>query len=377
MVYAAALLSLGSTAAMAAAGPPLSRCADHAPSAAADPVRSGVLSRGVNMTDALRPAVPMAQVRRDLAAVRGLGLRHVRLPVSPSWVLEWPGAGLPDARLQRLDAVVCAAVAQGLAVILDAHPEDELALNDAAGPAAINGLAAAWTRLAERYAVVPPGLMVFEALNEPGLTDAGRWAGDRRILLDRIRRAAPRHTVLLTASPSSTAAALAGSEPEDDRRVAYVFHFYSPMVFTHQGAEWAGPDLYSIRGLAYPASEANVERARAGAVPPLRPALDRYAFADGSPEAIRGEIALAAQWAARSGVPLVVTEFGVFGTADRESRRAWLRDVRSALEASGIGWTIWEYRGGFGIDAGLVRPCSDNGSTRIALGLCPAAPPSR
>ncbi len=376
MVYAAALLSLGSTAAMSAAGPPLSRCADHAPSAAADPVRSGVLSRGVNMTDALRPAVPMAQVRRDLAAVRGLGLRHVRLPVSPSWVLEWPGAGLPDARLQRLDAVVCAAVAQGLAVILDAHPEDELALNDAAGPAAIDGLAAAWTRLAERYAVVPPGLMVFEALNEPGLTDAGRWAADRRILLDRIRRAAPRHTVLLTASPSSTAAALAGSEPEDDRRVAYVFHFYSPMVFTHQGAEWADPDLYSIRGLAYPASEANVERARAGAVPPLRPALDRYAFADGSPEAIRGQIALAAQWrpvrrAARGHRVRCVRDRGSRVTARLAARRAQRpRGERHRVDDIGD-------RGGFGIDAGLVRPCSDNGSTRIALGLCPAAPPSR
>jgi endoglucanase len=26
----------------------------------------------------------------------------------------------------------------------------------------------------------------------------------------------------------------------------------------------------------------------------------------------------------------------------------WLRDVRTALEADGIGWTMWDYRGGFG-----------------------------
>ena len=27
----------------------------------------------------------------------------------------------------------------------------------------------------------------------------------------------------------------------------------------------------------------------------------------------------------------------------------WIRDVRTALEADGIGWTMWDYRGGFGV----------------------------
>ncbi len=375
---ACAVLSLASwpaAAAMPEAAPSLSWCAAHAPSAPNDPVRSGALSRGVNMTDALRPKVAMAQVQRDMAAVRNLGLRHVRLPISPSWVLGWSEAGLPGAQLQRLDAVVCAAVVQGLAVVLDAHPEDDLALKDTSSPANVDELGAAWDRIATRYAVIPPGLMVFEALNEPGLTDAGRWAHDRHILLNRIRRVAPCHTVLLTASPSSTAAALAGSEPERDRRLAYVFHFYRPMVFTHQGAEWGNLDLSSIHGLTYPATQANVDRVKVKAIPSLQPTLDRYASKDGVADAIRGEIALAARWAAQFGVPLVTTELGVFGTAERGSREAWLRDVRSALEASRIGWTVWEYRGGFGIETDLAAPCGDTGSMRIALGLCPTHSP--
>ena len=27
----------------------------------------------------------------------------------------------------------------------------------------------------------------------------------------------------------------------------------------------------------------------------------------------------------------------------------WIHDVRTALEADGIGWTMWDYRGSFGV----------------------------
>ncbi len=27
----------------------------------------------------------------------------------------------------------------------------------------------------------------------------------------------------------------------------------------------------------------------------------------------------------------------------------WIHDVRTALEADGIGWAMWDYRGGFGV----------------------------
>lgn len=340
------------------------------------PLRSGVLSRGVNMTDVLKPGIPLAQAEQDVQAVRRSGLRHVRLPISPSWVLSWPSADTPDPALRRLDAVICAALARKLAVILDAHPEDGLALGDGASADVAGRLADAWERLARRYAVVSPGLMVFEALNEPGLTDEGRWRSDQLALLARIRSVAPDHAVLLTAAPASTAAALSRLSPVADQDVGYVFHFYSPLVFTHQGAGWATPDLSSVRSLAYPADAANVREVRRGARPAFGHALSEYeagyarTAAAGAPGAIRAEVALAAEWAVRHRVPLFVTEFGAYGAADQASRRAWMHDVRTVMEANGIGWTVWEYRGGFGIADDLAAPCRRNASTRRALGLC-------
>ena len=31
------------------------------------------------------------------------------------------------------------------------------------------------------------------------------------------------------------------------------------------------------------------------------------------------------------------------------SRTNWIRDVRTALEADGIGWAMWDYHNGFGV----------------------------
>ena len=346
---------------------PLRQEAEPAP----PPVRLQALSRGVNLTDLFRPTVSAARIRQDIARLRSFGLRHARIPLDPGWVLTWQTDGVPDSRLARLDDAVCLALSSGLAIILDMHPEGELALKDTAPSDTVDALALAWDRLGARYAAFTPDLMFFEALNEPALSDPARWDRAQRLLLAHIRRAAPRHTILLTATPASTAGALAGLTPVDDANVAYVFHFYSPMVFTHQGAEWASPDFGSIRRLAYPADPANAAGVRNRALAAYGKPLADYSTDYANADAIAAEIDVAARWAASHDVHLVVTEFGVYGAAaTRSSRAAWLRDVRKALEAHAIGWTVWEYRGGFGIDGELDRGCRPAESIGSALGLC-------
>jgi hypothetical protein len=58
----------------------------------------------------------------------------------------------------------------------------------------------------------------------------------------------------------------------------------------------------------------------------------------------------AAAWGKENNVPLICNEFGVYRrVTPKESRMQWIRDVRTALEADNIGWTMWDYRGGFGV----------------------------
>ncbi len=372
-VLLAALLSRASLSSAAPPGPSSDprACAQAVNAGHVPGPREEALSRGVNMTTLFDPAPGPSQDEADIRTLKAVGLRHVRIPFDPAWVLSWPAGGAPDEKLRRLDSFVCAALRQGVAVILDNH-SGALHPTDASTEDVLPRLGAAWDRMAARYAVFTPDLMIFEALNEPAFTDGKRWEPWQRELLAHIRAAAPNHTVLLTAAPDDTPWALSALTPLADSNVAYVFHFYSPGLFTTQGADWVEPSLESVRGLKYPAEPGNVRTVAARARASHRQDLANYGRDYGDTRALQAEIDVAAHWAQSHRVRLVVTEFGVFnGAVPPESRAAWLRDVRTALEQRSIGWTVWEYQGGFGIASDLKGPCG-RGSARDALGLCPS-----
>ena len=131
------------------------------------------------------------------------------------------------------------------------------------------------------------------------------------------------------------------------------------------------PSLESVRGLKYPAEPGNVRAVAARAEASHREDIANYGRDYADTRALQAEIDVAAHWAQSHHVRLVATEFGVFnGAVPPASRTAWLRDVRQALEQRSIGWTVWEYKGGFGIASDLQGPCGQ-ASASDALGLCP------
>lgn len=375
-VFLVLLVTALSWAVPSSAAPPgpssdLRACAEAVNAGHPPGPRDAVLSRGVNITTLFDPAPGASQDAADIRTLKAVGVRHVRIPFDPAWVLSWPAGGAPDEKLRRLDSFVCAALRQGIAVILDNHG-GKLHPTDASAEDVLPRLGAAWDRMAARYAVFTPDLMIFEALNEPAFTDGKRWEPWQRELLAHIRAAAPNHTVLLTASPDDTPWALSALTPLPDTNVAYVFHFYSPGLFTTQGANWVDPSLESVRGLRYPAEPGNVQAVANRARASHRQDLANYGRDYADTRVLLNEIDVAARWAQSHGVRLMVTEFGVFnGAVPPESRAAWLRDVRKALEQRSIGWTVWEYRGGFGIASDLQGACG-RASARDALGLCPS-----
>jgi hypothetical protein len=79
----------------------------------------------------------------------------------------------------------------------------------------------------------------------------------------------------------------------------------------------------------------------------------------------------AAAWGQTNHVPLICNEFGVYRrVTDPVSRNTWIRDVRTALEADGVGWAMWDYHGGFGVvDRKDGTPVQPDPATVEALGL--------
>jgi hypothetical protein len=83
---------------------------------------------------------------------------------------------------------------------------------------------------------------------------------------------------------------------------------------------------------------------------PNRYAFEHYWLDHWDAHRIRLQIDAAAAWGKEHNVPLLCNEFGAYRrVTDPTSRMNWIRDVRTALEADGIAWTMWDYRGGFGV----------------------------
>jgi endoglucanase len=59
-----------------------------------------------------------------------------------------------------------------------------------------------------------------------------------------------------------------------------------------------------------------------------------------------------AAWASANRCPVMLNEFGVLNfCVDATSRANWVRAVRRAAEANGVGWSYWEADQGFGFIA--------------------------
>ncbi|MGH9598913.1 MAG: cellulase family glycosylhydrolase, partial [Terracidiphilus sp.] len=78
----------------------------------------------------------------------------------------------------------------------------------------------------------------------------------------------------------------------------------------------------------------------------------------------------AAAWGKANNVPVISNEFGAYRLkSDPASRNAWIHDVRTAFEADGIGWAMWDFHGGFGVATVENGRSIPDPATVQALGL--------
>src|ERR1017187_9008171 len=290
---------------------------------------------------------------KDIALMARLGFDHVRLSIDAVPLEQYPrGAdGMNADFVGRLDRAVDAMLADGLAVEIDLHPEDNYKQQLRTSDYAVDQVTMLWRRLATHYANRDPERVFFEILNEPEVSDAYRWAGIQARLAAAIREVAPRNTIIATGPNFSDIADLLTQHPLSDGNVIYNFHFYDPHEFTHQGAGWGVAWWSYTHNIPYPATEANMaELLKEVPDPANRLGLENYWLDHWDGHRIHLLIAEAAAWGHANGVPLICNEFGAYREhTDEQSRMNWIRDVRTALEADGVGGAMWDYRGGVGV----------------------------
>jgi len=371
-------------------------CALGVSPASADGVpaaRIALLSRGINISEwfaawSEQRLLGTWHTADDAALIRRLGFTFVRLPASPQWLFNPADPAHPPAAIRYYEHAVRLFLDAGLAVIVD--PIHGTSSNDAfedslaRDPGFRRGVDAGWEALARGFAAISADRVFFEVMNEPHIStrepiDASWWAPVQGELAAAIRRGAPQNTIIATGEKWGGIDGLVALAPLADRNVVYSFHWYEPFTFTHQGADWAGEIPKLLARIPYPSSPVAVAPAvSALADPRAKKEVTVYGGERWDRGRIEAGLRRAVDWGRRYGVPVFCGEFGVYRKVSPEADRArWIADVRSTFENLGIGWSMWDYDGGFG----LIRYSSPRARAgRIldalavnALGLTPGA----
>jgi len=287
----------------------------------------------------------------DLKLIRAEGFDHIRLPVGwHHYTGPAPDYKISDEIFGKADQMVTNATALGLNVMLNIHHFNEFTTDPAANTA---WFLAIWKQVAAHYAGAPPGVAL-ELINEP--KDAATTIVLNPIyaqVIAVIRQTNPHRTIFVGPGKWNSPEELVNLLlPEDDNLIV-TLHCYDPFIFTHQGATWAGPDQ-RLSGLIYPGPPET----------PLQPdpALDfkpsvlenvkKYNTLPSDknpsgPHSFLHKIQLAKSWSEEFGRPVQFGEFGAYTKADQPSRARYYAAMRQALDAAGIGWTIWDWKSGF------------------------------
>lgn len=282
------------------------------------------LGRGVNLGNALEAPNEgewgVTLTEEDFERVAAAGFDHVRIPMrwSVHAAAEAPYE-LDPAFAERSDWAIDQALALGLRAILDIHHYEEIMVDPASH---LDRLVGIWDQLAERYRDYPEELY-FEILNEP--QDALGIAPNNELIgkaLEAIRRTNPTRTVIVDSTEWSKIRTLSELDlPAKDRNLIATFHFYEPMTFTHQGADWT--DGGGEVGTDWPLS--------------------------GEEASLRQQLSGAALWAKGAERPVYLGEFGAIDQAPIDARGRWTKAVVRRCDELNIPYGYWELRSSFGV----------------------------
>jgi aryl-phospho-beta-D-glucosidase BglC (GH1 family) len=307
----------------------------------------------------------------EAALMARMGLKHVRLCVAPRNMMEAATGAVREEPARFLEAALRRFHRAGLLVMVDIHNEDRAVEVERAWQDAFVRF---WGALAARLARFDPDFTMLEIVNEPVFAKREEEWNELNVrLATAIRENAPRHTIVTSGPNWGGISGLQKLRPLADGNVVYSFHCYDPFTFTHQGATWSSDAVKPLRAVPYPSS--------AEAVAPLLPALEahpasrklleKYGQEQWNKEKLAARFQQAIAWGAEHHVPLYCGEFGVFPPyAKAEHRANWFRDFGEVLAAGKIGWAVWGWDEGFGLNRQLVagQPSVDTVVAR-ALGL--------
>lgn len=282
---------------------------------------------------------------KDISRIASWGMDHVRLPVDYP-VLE---EALPDntykvSGFEHLDRCLSWCQKYGLDLLIDLHKAPGYAFGQWEKASLFNDgehrqrFLQIWSGLAHHYRGIKN--IGFELLNEIRLPDSSPWNQLVREAITVIHEIDPLRPIMVGGNHYNSPDQLQYLDDYEDERILYTFHYYFPMVVTHQRAYWVPPLENITQAVAYPGPYPDID-AFGGEM--VGKKMDR--------DFLKTFLQPAIDFMQSTGKQLYCGEFGVIDQAPMDTRIHWTRDIVSLFTELDIGWALWSYKA---MDFGLV-----------------------
>jgi len=267
----------------------------------------------------------------DFAWMSEWGFDFVRLPLSyRCWadVNDW--LNLKEDVLKEIDQVIEFGQKYGIHVNINFHRAPGYCVNPPEEPLslwkdekALDACAFHWAHFAKRYKGIPNEQVSFDLLNEPARLPEETYIKVVKRLVEAIRTEAPDR--LIIADGLSW-----GRDPVHglaDLNIGQSTRGYDPMEISHYKASWVNwSDKWAEP--AWPLKKGNE-------------IIDK--------EWLRKDRIEPWKSLEKKGVGIHVGEWGAFQHTPHKVVLAWMKDQLDLWKEAGWGWSMWNFRGSFGI----------------------------
>ncbi|HWH69189.1 MAG TPA: cellulase family glycosylhydrolase [Candidatus Sulfotelmatobacter sp.] len=268
----------------------------------------------------------------DFAILNEWGFNFVRLPMSYlCWTDPNNWLELREAELKHLDEAVELGRKHGVHVNLNLHRAPGYCVNPPKEPLdlwkddkALEACAFHWAHLAKRFKGIPSERVSFDLLNEPSDIPETTYVRVVKHLVQAIRAEDPQRLIIADGLRWGTVPVHGLA----DLGIAQSTRGYEPMQISHHKANWIqGSDQWPEptwplkRGDKDPMDKETLRKTR---IQPWK-ALEQ------------------------KGVGVHVGEWGAFNRTPHKVALAWMRDCLELWQEAGWGWSLWNFRGAFGV----------------------------
>lgn len=284
----------------------------------------------------------------DFKRIAKWGLDHVRIPVDYNLVQNLDGT-FKEEGFKRIEDCITWCKENNLNMILDLHKTIGYSFDEGEKETGFfegnekyhEYFYTLWEEFTKRFSFNDN--VIFELLNE--VTDyeyKDEWNRVAKECIKRIRKINPTIKILYGGYWYNSIDAIKDLDLPYDENIVYIFHCYSPIVFTHQGAYWVNKmdtkfrmhfdestDKYQEYHDKYVGETEHVK---------FKPhsIIDASYFEDQWKEAIK--------ICEERNVGLFCSEYGVIDLAEPEDILSWYKCIHSAFDKYNIGSSLWNYK---------------------------------